>query len=184
MFLIHPTISTLIPTKCRELLERILREKPQIKTRLTHPQSSSFDSLNSSTLTLSIVTSLRDTLAKSLSHHTHIYEEAFQYLGSNLEGTNSFQLVQWAIVGSGKLEKTRFGITLLEQEAWRAQVHQVDQDWKVFSYSCIPTLFSSGLLTDWRAAERFFTDDFGFLFDNTSLYCLCVCISLLLIFAF
>ena len=27
-FLIHPTINTFIPTKCRELLERILREKP------------------------------------------------------------------------------------------------------------------------------------------------------------
>ena len=50
--------------------------------------------------------------------------------------------------------------------------------------SCIPTLFSSGLLTVWRALERFFAEDFGFLFDNTSLYCLCVCISLPLIFAF
>ena len=26
--------------------------------------------------------------------------------------------MQWAIVGFGKLEKTRFGVTLLEQEAW------------------------------------------------------------------
>ena len=26
----------------------------------------------------------------------------------------------WAIAGFDKLEKTRFGITLLEQEAWRA----------------------------------------------------------------
>ena len=53
----------------------------------------------------------------------------------------------------------------------------------VFSYSCIPTSFSSGLLTAWKATERFYVEDFGFLFDNTSLCCLCVCISLPLIFA-
>ena len=29
-------------------------------------------------------------------------------------------LMQWAIAKYGKLEKTKFGITLLEQEAWRA----------------------------------------------------------------
>ena len=51
-------------------------------------------------------------------------------------------------------------------------------------YSCIPTLFSSGLLTAWRVVERFYTEDFDFLFNNTLLYCLCVCISLPLIFSF
>ena len=80
----------------------------------------SFDSLISSTLTLSIDTFLRDILAKSLSHHTHICEEAFWYLGSYLEGTNSFWLIQWVIARSSKLEKIRFSITLLKQEAWRA----------------------------------------------------------------
>ena len=40
------------------------------------------------------------------------------------------------------------------------------------------------LLTTWKAAERFFAEDFSFLFDNTSLCYLCVCISLPLIFAF
>ena len=79
----YPTINTLIPTKCKELPKRILREKSQRKIRLIHPQSYTFDSPNSSTLTLSIVTSLRGTLAKSLSHHTHICEEAFWYLGRN-----------------------------------------------------------------------------------------------------
>ena len=57
-------IQTLIPTKCRELLERFLREKPQRKIRMLHPQSSYRDSSNSSTLFLSIVKSLRDTLPK------------------------------------------------------------------------------------------------------------------------
>ena len=87
---------------------------------MTHPQSSSFDSPNSSTLTLSIDTSLRGTLTKSLSHHIHICEEVIWYLGSSLEGTNSFWLMQWATAGFGKLEKIMFGVTLLEQEAWRA----------------------------------------------------------------
>ena len=44
--------------------------------------------------------------------------------------------------------------------------------------SCIPTIFSSGLLTAWRVAERFYAEGFSFLFDNTLLCCLCVCISL------
>ena len=79
-----------------------------------------FDSSNSFTLTLSIDISLRGTLAKSLSHHTHICEKVFWCLGSCSEGTNSFWLIQRAIAGSGKLEKTRFDITLLEQESWKA----------------------------------------------------------------
>ena len=156
--------------KCRKFPERILREKPQKKTRLTHPQSSSFDSPNSFTLTLSINTSLRGTFAKSLSHHTHICEEAFWYLGSSSEGTNSFWLMQWAIAGFSKLEKIRFSVTVLEQEAWRASVHQAQ---RVFCYSYNPTLFSSGLLIAWRAIERFFVEDFCFLFDIISLCCLC-----------
>ena len=40
-----------------------------------------------------------------------------------------------------------------------------------------PTTFSSGLLTTWRVAERFYAKGFGFLFDNTSLCYPCVCIS-------
>ena len=40
----YPTINTLIPTKCRKLLERILREKPQRTTRLIHLQSYTFHS--------------------------------------------------------------------------------------------------------------------------------------------
>ena len=31
-----------------------------------------------------------------------------------------------------------------------------------------PNYVSSGLLTAWRAAERFYAEGFGFLFDNTS----------------
>ena len=73
-FLIHPTINTLIPKKCR----------------LTYPQSSSFNSPNSSPLTVSIDISLRGTFSQILSHHTHIREEVFWCLGSSLEETNLF----------------------------------------------------------------------------------------------
>ena len=107
----------------KENFEREILEKNKIDLS----QSSSFDSLNSPTLTLYIDTSLRGTLAKSLSHHTHICEKAFWCLGSIQERTNSFWLMQSTISEFGKLEKTRFGVTLLEQEVWRVQVHWVDQ---------------------------------------------------------
>ena len=74
-FLTYTTINTIILTKCREFPERILREKSQKTTRLIHPQPYTFDTSNSSILTLSIVISLRGYLAKSLPHHTHISEK-------------------------------------------------------------------------------------------------------------
>ena len=52
--------------------------------------------------------------------------------------------------------------------AWRAQVHWVNQAWRVFCYSCTPTLFSSGSISTWRVAERIFDEFFGFLFGNMS----------------
>ena len=52
--------------------------------------------------------------------------------------------------------------------AWRAQVHRVDQAWRVFCYSCPPTYSLVDQFIAWRAAERFFAEFFGFLFDNTS----------------
>ena len=78
----------------------------------------------------------------------------------------------------GSQKRNRFGVTSLEQEAWKAQVHWVDQAWRVYCCSCIPTTFSSRLLTAWRAMERFYAESFGFLFDNTSLCYPYVCISL------
>ena len=76
-------IQTLIPTKCRELPERILRKKPQRKIRLIHPQSSLRDSSNSFTLFLSIVKSLRRTLPKPLFTIPISMKRLFGALGSN-----------------------------------------------------------------------------------------------------
>ena len=42
-----------------------------------------------------------------------------------------------------------------------AQVNGVD-------YLCTLTLFTSGSISTWRVAERFFAEFFSFLFDNTS----------------
>ena len=39
---------------------------------------------------------------------------------------------------------------------------------RVYCYSYIPTNFLVDHFTTWRAVERFFTEFFGFLFDNTS----------------
>ena len=81
----YPTINTLIPTKCRELPERILREKPWRKTRSTHPQSSSFNTPNSSTLTFSIDTSLRGTLTKILISPYPYMWEGYLVLGKQFK---------------------------------------------------------------------------------------------------
>ena len=138
--------------KERELPERILREKPQRKTRLIHPQSSLRDSSNSSTLFLSIVKSLRGLLPKFFLTIFISVKGLFGVLGSSQKGTN-FTLVD-AIVKQrnlGSQKRNRFGATSLEQEAW-------------------------------RATERFFTEFFGFLFDNTSWCYLCLHLSSLLLF--
>ena len=41
-------------------------------------------------------------------------------LGKQFKDDQFTWLMQWAIAGSGKLEKTKFDVTLLEQETWRA----------------------------------------------------------------
>ena len=99
--------------KCKEIPERILREKPQRKTRLINPQSYTFNSSNSSTLTFSIDIPLRGSLARSLPHHIHISEKVSWCLGSNSR-ENQFILVD--AMGLRDPEKTRLGLTLLEQE--------------------------------------------------------------------
>ena len=85
--------------KCEELLEIILREKPHRTTRLIHSQSYTFDSPNSSTLTLSIVIPLRGSLAKSLPHHIHISEKVIWCLGSNSRENQFIWLMQWGYCG-------------------------------------------------------------------------------------
>ena len=173
----------LIPTKWRELLERILREKPQRKTRLTHPQSSHKDSSNSSTLSLSIVTFFRGILPKPFFIIPTSVRMPFGAQEAVRKGPISYWLMLWAIPEFGKLKKKQVWCNLVGVGVWRAQVYWVDQTWRVFCCSCIPTTFFSRLFISWRVVERFYAKGFGFLFDNTSLCCPCVYISLPLIFA-
>ena len=63
-------------------------------------------------------------------------------------------------------------------------MHWVDLAWRVYCCPCISTTFSSGLLTGWRAAERFYVESFGFFFDNTSHVVLVFASSFPFIFAF
>ena len=44
-------------------------------------------------------------------------------------------------------------------------------------------MYPNFILIAWKAAETFYAEGFGFLFDNTSLCCPCVCIFLPFIFA-
>ena len=153
--------------KCRVLPKRILREKPQRKTRLTHPQSLHKDSSNFSTLTLFIVTSLRGSLPKPFLTIPTSVRRSFGAWEAVRKGPISYWLMLWAIAESGKLKKKQVRRNLVGVGAQRAQVHCVDQAWRVFYYSCIPTTFFSGLFTAWKTTERFYTEGFDFLFDNT-----------------
>ena len=73
----------------------------------------------------------------------------------------------WIIAKSGKLEKKKVrrnlvGARSLDDLGTSGRLGL--EGLLLFMY---PT-FSSGLLTAWRVAERFYAEGFGFLFDNTS----------------
>ena len=139
--------------KCKKLPQRILREKPQRKTRLTHPQFSHRDSSNSSTFTLFMVIPLRGSLPKPFLTIPTSVRRPFGAQEAVRNGPISYQLMLWAIAESGKLKKKQVWRNLVRVGAWRAQVHLIDQTWRVFFCSCIPTTFFSGLFIAWRAGE-------------------------------
>ena len=85
----------------------------------------------------------------------------------------------WAIAEFGKLEKIKVRRNLVGVRS----LEGLGTLGRLGLEGLLPTSFFSGLLTAWRAAKRFYAENFGFLFDNTSLCCLCICIPLPLIFA-
>ena len=116
----YPTINTLIPTKCKEFLERIFREKPQRTTRLIHPHSNTFDSPNSSTLTLSLVIPWEDL---KLNPYLTTFKIVRRFLVFGKQFKREPIHFGWCnelIPGSDKLKKIRLGLIMLEQKAWRA----------------------------------------------------------------
>ena len=88
-----------------------------------------------------------------------------------------------AIVESGKLEKTKIQRNLVGARSLEGLGTLGRLGLEGLLLFMYPNFISSGLLTAWRVVERFYAKDFSFLFDNTSLCCLCVYISLPLIFA-
>ena len=162
-------IQTLIPTKCRKLPERILREKPQRKHKIDSSKIFTqrlFKFLYSLPLHCEI---LERHITKTFTHHTHIYEKAVWCFGMQLR-RDQFHIGRCygQVAESGKLKKKQVRRNLVGVGSQKAQVHWVNQAWRVFCYSCIPITFFSGLFTTWRMVERFYAKGFCFLFDNTS----------------
>ena len=54
--------------------------------------------------------------------------------------------MQWAYCKIWKAKENMVRLNQLVVGAWRAQVRSIDKAWRVFCYSCTPTLFSSGSL--------------------------------------
>ena len=108
-------------------------------------------------------------ITKTFSHHTHICEKAIWCFGKQLR-RDQFHISRCygQVAESGKLKKKQVLRNLVEVGAQRTQVYWINQAWRVFCCSCIPTSFSSGLFTAWRTAERFYAEGFGFLFDSIS----------------
>ena len=73
-----------------------------------------------------------------------------------------------AYCGIRKVKEDMTSRNSLVVRAWRGQVHWVNYTWRVFCYSCTPTLFFSRSILTWRVAESFFAEFFGFLFNYTS----------------
>ena len=82
----------------------------------------------------------------------------------------------WIIAESGTLEKKKVRRNLVGARSLEGLGTSGRLGLEGLLLFMYPTTFSSGLLTAWRAAERFYAESFGFLFDNTS----CV----VLVFAF
>ena len=90
------------------------------------------------------------------------------------KGPIDIWLMLWAIAKFGKLEKTKVWRNLVGTRS----LESLGTMGRLGLEGLLPFI----LLIAWRAAERFYAEDFSFLFNNTLLYCLCVFISLPLIF--
>ena len=73
----------------------------------------------------------------------------------------------WIIAESGKLEKKKVWRNLVGARSLEGLGTSGRLGLEGLLLFMYPTTFSSGLLTAWRAAERFYAEGFSFLFDNT-----------------
>ena len=102
----HPTIYIPLYPRFRESFQReFLIEKPQRKTRLTHPQSLPkrlFKFLYSLPLHCQI---LKRLITKTFSHHIHFYERVVWCFGKQL-GRNQFH-IGWMLWSSSEIQEAR-----------------------------------------------------------------------------
>ena len=89
----------------------------------------------------------------------------------------------WVITESGKLKKIKVWRNLIGAKSLEGLGTLGRLGLEGLLLFMYPNFILSGLLTAWRAVERFYTESFGFLFDNTSLCCHFICIFLPFIFA-
>ena len=82
-------------------------------------------------------------------HNPHIFrvQRVFWSLGSFVdfpkEADEAWRM-QSGVLRDPKSQRRQSSLSQLVARDWRAQVHWIDQAWRVFYYSCTPTLFSSG----------------------------------------
>ena len=157
-----------LPMNCKQCFSE--RKPQQIHSRVrdcythNHLHISLWFSLNSY---LSIFRFLRSCQPKHLPHLFSVSSEILVLLGS----IGRSHLLVDAIglnYGIQKVREDKTPRSPLVEGVWRDQVHGVDLVWRVFCYSCTPTLFFSGSISTWRVAERFFTKFFDFPFNNKS----------------
>ena len=97
-----------------------IERKTLEKNKMTHSQSSQRDSSNSSTLTLSIVTSLSGSLPKPFLTIPTSMRRPFGAWEVVRKGPISYWLMLWFIAEFGKLKKTKVRRNLVSVGAWRA----------------------------------------------------------------
>ena len=85
--------------------------------------------------------------------------------------------MQSSVLHDLESQRRKVSSSQLVARVWRAQVHWVDQTWRVFCYLCTPTLSSCGSITAWRAVERFFAEFFSFLLITSLGIILCLHLS-------
>ena len=90
----------------------------------------------------------------------------------------------WAIAESGKLEKTKVRRNLVGARSLEGLCTLGRLGLKDLLLFMYPNIILQWIIDCLEGDKEFYVEDFGFLFDNTSLCCLCVCIFLSYSFTF
>ena len=141
------TIYTLITHRnCKEAIQRenpqigfLQHTHPSFKETATHPQR---EIILASFPSLSHCHTLREDLYPNTTHTFSKCRECFgawEILGICQKKPMRLGRCNWAYCGIWKARQDTIPRSLVGVGAWRAQVHWVNQAWRVSCYSCIPT---------------------------------------------